>query len=237
MAAAPSTPSTAPPSPSSPPTAGEHWRRPPGTGTSPRCVRSPRSAAEKADRTKAVGDTSLERLFRSEDVPIREKCLWRLLYETAARAQEVLSLNVEDVDLDNKRARTTSKPSHASINHPMDLLCWSLPPGPTSAKASTVPHSTRSSLQHRSPSKDASSNMPAASCDPSPARPPPKSTTTTTSPPASSPQRWRSGRPATPASASRIHAAPFDSRGQRVLRRRAHGRARRGRVNAQSPWA
>jgi len=64
---------------------------------------------EKTDRTKAVADTSLERLFRREDVPVREKCLWRLLYETAARAQEVLSLNVEDVDLDNKRARTTSK--------------------------------------------------------------------------------------------------------------------------------
>lgn len=41
---------------------------------------------EKADHTKAVGDTSLERLFRREDVPIREKCLWRLLHETAARA-------------------------------------------------------------------------------------------------------------------------------------------------------
>jgi integrase len=57
----------------------------------------------------AVADTSLERLFRRDDVPVREKCLCRLLYETAARAQEVLSLNFEDVDLDNKRARTTSK--------------------------------------------------------------------------------------------------------------------------------
>jgi len=64
---------------------------------------------ERTDRTKAVADTSLERLFRREDVPVREKCLWRLLYETAARAQEVLSLNVEDLDLDNKRARTVSK--------------------------------------------------------------------------------------------------------------------------------
>jgi len=64
---------------------------------------------EKIDRTKAVADISRQRLFRREDVPIREKCLWRLLYETAARAQEVLSLNVEDVDLDNKRARTVSK--------------------------------------------------------------------------------------------------------------------------------
>jgi len=64
---------------------------------------------DRTDRTKAVADTSLERLFRRKDVPVREKCLWRLLYETAARAQEVLSLNVTDVDLDNKRARTVSK--------------------------------------------------------------------------------------------------------------------------------
>ena len=46
-------------------------------------------AWRKTDRTKAVADTSLERLFRREDVPVREKCLWRLLYETVAPAQEV----------------------------------------------------------------------------------------------------------------------------------------------------
>ena len=40
---------------------------------------------------------------------MREKALWRLLYETAARAQEVPSLNVEDIDLENKRARVRSK--------------------------------------------------------------------------------------------------------------------------------
>jgi integrase len=64
---------------------------------------------EKTDRTKALADTSLERLFRREDVPVREKCRWRLQYETVAHAQEVLSPNVDDVDLDNKRDRTTSK--------------------------------------------------------------------------------------------------------------------------------
>jgi integrase/recombinase XerD len=40
---------------------------------------------------------------------VREKALWRLLYETAARASEALSINVEDVDLDNKRVRVRSK--------------------------------------------------------------------------------------------------------------------------------
>jgi integrase len=63
---------------------------------------------EPVDRTKAVPYAQLDRLWRRDDVAVREKALWRLLYETAARAQEVLSLNVEDVDLDNKRARVRS---------------------------------------------------------------------------------------------------------------------------------
>jgi integrase len=64
---------------------------------------------EPVDRTKAIPYALLERLWRRDDVAVREKALWRLLYETAARAQEALSLNVEDVELDNKRARVRSK--------------------------------------------------------------------------------------------------------------------------------
>jgi site-specific recombinase XerD len=41
---------------------------------------------EPADRTKAIPLPELERLWRREDVGVREKALWRLLYETAARA-------------------------------------------------------------------------------------------------------------------------------------------------------
>jgi integrase len=64
---------------------------------------------EPVDRTKAIPYAQLDRLWRRDDIAVREKALWRLLYETAARAQEALSLNVEDIDLDNKRARTRSK--------------------------------------------------------------------------------------------------------------------------------
>jgi integrase len=65
--------------------------------------------AEPADRTKAIPLAELERLWRREDVGVREKALWRLLYETAARASEALSINVEDLELDNKRVRVRSK--------------------------------------------------------------------------------------------------------------------------------
>jgi integrase len=64
---------------------------------------------EPADRTKALPLAELERLWRRDDVGVREKALWRLLYETAARASEALSINVEDLELDNKRVRVRSK--------------------------------------------------------------------------------------------------------------------------------
>ena len=64
---------------------------------------------EPADRTQAIPLPELEQLWRREDVAMREKALWRLLYETAARASEALSINVEDLDLDNKRVRVRSK--------------------------------------------------------------------------------------------------------------------------------
>jgi integrase len=64
---------------------------------------------EPIDRAKAIPYAQLDRLWRRDDVAVREKALWRLLYETAARAQEVLSLNVEDIDLENKRGRVRSK--------------------------------------------------------------------------------------------------------------------------------
>jgi site-specific recombinase XerD len=64
---------------------------------------------EPADHTKAIPLAALERLWRRDDVGVREKALWRLLYETAARASEALSINVEDLELDNKRVRVRSK--------------------------------------------------------------------------------------------------------------------------------
>jgi integrase len=63
---------------------------------------------EPADRTKAIPFPELERLWRRDDLGVREKALSRFLYETAARATEALSVNIEDLDLDNKRVRVRS---------------------------------------------------------------------------------------------------------------------------------
>lgn len=60
------------------------------------------------DRTRALSRAEIERLWRL-DVDVREKTLWRLLYETAARAEEILELDVGDLDLASHRARVRSK--------------------------------------------------------------------------------------------------------------------------------
>jgi integrase len=64
---------------------------------------------DQVDRTRALTRGQLEGLFASRDLPLRERTLWRLLYETAARANELLALDVEDLDLSNRRARIRSK--------------------------------------------------------------------------------------------------------------------------------
>jgi integrase len=61
------------------------------------------------DRTRALTREQIAALWRRDDVALRERTLWRLLYETAARANEILSLDVDDLDLPNKRARVRSK--------------------------------------------------------------------------------------------------------------------------------
>ena len=72
---------------------------------------------EPADRTRAIAYAQLERLWRRSDIAVREKALWRLLYETAARASEVLSLDVGDVDLENRRAVVRSKGGDHELLH------------------------------------------------------------------------------------------------------------------------
>ncbi len=64
---------------------------------------------EHADQTKAVDRAAIERLLTRRDIPLREKTLWRMLYETAARASEILALDVENLDLDGRRASVRSK--------------------------------------------------------------------------------------------------------------------------------
>ncbi|TDD18050.1 site-specific integrase [Nonomuraea diastatica] len=60
------------------------------------------------DRTKALSRDQLAALSDLK-AGIREKTLWKMLYETCARAQEILTLDIADLLPADKRARIISK--------------------------------------------------------------------------------------------------------------------------------
>ncbi|MEU0518064.1 sigma-70 family RNA polymerase sigma factor [Streptosporangium sp. NPDC006007] len=60
---------------------------------------------EPPSRTEAIGAAQLKALWSRPGLPLRERVLWRLLHESAAGVTAVLSLNVENLDLDDRRAR------------------------------------------------------------------------------------------------------------------------------------
>jgi integrase/recombinase XerC/integrase/recombinase XerD len=60
------------------------------------------------DNSKALTRPQVATILGS-DAPLRARVLWTLLYESAARAEEVLLLNVPDLDAANRRAVVTRK--------------------------------------------------------------------------------------------------------------------------------
>ncbi|MGH3669350.1 MAG: tyrosine-type recombinase/integrase [Pseudonocardiaceae bacterium] len=80
--------------------------------TAPELPASTERERENNDDTKAVSRSRIDRLCRRRDVPLREKTLWRMLYESASRASAVLALHIEDLDLPNKQAKITAKGGH-----------------------------------------------------------------------------------------------------------------------------
>jgi len=83
--------------------------RPEEAVASPAAAPRRRAAQGEQRRHQALPRARVERLLSRRDVPLREKTLWRMLYETAARASEILGLNVEDLDLEQRRAAVRSK--------------------------------------------------------------------------------------------------------------------------------
>jgi len=69
------------------------------------------------DHSRSLSREELDRLFTRRTVSVRDRCLWRLLYETGARANEVLNLNIEDLVLDAKRAVTIRKGGDRDVLH------------------------------------------------------------------------------------------------------------------------
>ena len=79
----------------------------------PELPRTLKRRREKRNETRAVDWHTIDRLCSRRDVPLRDKTLFRMLYETSSRASAILQLNVEDLDLRNRSAVIIQKGGHA----------------------------------------------------------------------------------------------------------------------------
>ncbi|GAA3935592.1 hypothetical protein GCM10023085_16240 [Actinomadura viridis] len=55
----------------------------------------------------------IDRLIARREVELREKTLYRMLYETAARIEEILDVNIEDLNLAGRRCPVKAKGARA----------------------------------------------------------------------------------------------------------------------------
>ena len=60
-------------------------------------------------QTPAHSRMAIDRLIAHRDVHLREKTFYRMLYEAAARAEELLGVNIEDLDLSGRRCQVQGK--------------------------------------------------------------------------------------------------------------------------------
>jgi len=93
-----------------------YWREQDWITTDP--TRSLRRRGRAPDRTRALSRGDVEQLLTRDDLALRERTLWRMLYETAARASEILALDIGDLDLRNRRAKVRRKGSA------IDVVVW-----------------------------------------------------------------------------------------------------------------
>jgi len=96
--------------------AAAYWRRQGWLAADPSRLLERRKP--RADRSRALSRADVERLLGREDIALRERVLWRMLYETAARSAELLALDVADLDLPNRRAKVRRK------GGAVDVIVW-----------------------------------------------------------------------------------------------------------------
>jgi integrase len=96
--------------------ASAYWQAQGWTAGDPAVRLRHRRVAE--DRSRAMSRAEVGELLAREDIGLRERTLWRMLYETAARSAEVLGLDVENLDPPNRRAPVRRK------GGAVDVIIW-----------------------------------------------------------------------------------------------------------------
>jgi integrase len=87
--------------------AARYWTDQRWIAADPSRMLARRKVAE--DKSRALSRAEVERLLTNKKASLRDRTLWTMLYETAARSGEVLSLDVEDLDFGNHTAHVTRK--------------------------------------------------------------------------------------------------------------------------------
>ncbi|WP_246350450.1 tyrosine-type recombinase/integrase [Nocardia barduliensis] len=77
--------------------------------TAPKLPTSAARSTPPDSDTPVRSRTAIDRLIARRDIHLREKTLWRMLYETCARTEELIQLNIEDLDLAGRTAAVKSK--------------------------------------------------------------------------------------------------------------------------------
>ncbi|MFE7745122.1 tyrosine-type recombinase/integrase [Nocardia sp. NPDC057455] len=93
----------------------DYWREQAWLVGDPLVRLRPRSVP--ADRSRALTRAEVTTIL-SMDAGLRERVLWHMLYETAARAEELLMLDVPDLDTANRCARVRRK------GGAVDVVAW-----------------------------------------------------------------------------------------------------------------
>lgn len=96
--------------------ASAYWTEQGWTTTDP-TIRLRRRAIA-ADRDRALTRETVEQLLTDDRHQLRDRLLWRLAYESAARSAELLALDVEDLDMPNRCARVRRK------GGAQDVIVW-----------------------------------------------------------------------------------------------------------------
>jgi len=78
-------------------------------------------------QARPISYNELETLWSNENHDRRDRCYWAMLYDTAARANELLLLNIEDLDLANKEAIVVGKGGNAEHVNWSSLTARRLP--------------------------------------------------------------------------------------------------------------
>ncbi|PFW98403.1 Tyrosine recombinase XerD [Nocardia farcinica] len=100
--------------------------------TAPRVPASAARSTPPDSGTPVRSRTAIDRLIARREIHLREKTLWRMLYETCARTEELLGLNIEDLDLAGRCAAVKSKGAKprtrrrgaAHHEHVLEIVYW-----------------------------------------------------------------------------------------------------------------